>query len=42
MILGLRVHHHSLMVSEYQMSGDVSTVADIPLQALWMALDGGT
>jgi hypothetical protein len=32
MILGLRVHHHSLMVPEYQMSGGVSTAAAIPLQ----------
>jgi hypothetical protein len=36
MILGLRVHHHSLMVPEYQMPGGVSTAAAIPL------LDGGT
>jgi hypothetical protein len=34
MILGLRVRHHYLMVPEYQMTGDVSTAAAIPLQSV--------
>jgi hypothetical protein len=39
MILGLSARHHSLMVLEYQMLGDASTAAVIPLQG-FLPVDG--